>query len=62
LGVVCRDGGRFLGLWPCGSKDGRGFWPQAIGMDFAFQTLFYEKRTVSGNLNPTVDGTYKTTY
>jgi long-chain fatty acid transport protein len=31
-------------------------------MDFAFQTFFYEKRTVSGNINPTVDGTYKTTY
>jgi long-chain fatty acid transport protein len=62
VGVVCKDGARFLGLWPCGSHDGRGFGPKAIGVDVTFQTLFYEKRTVSGNINPTVDGTYTTTY
>jgi len=31
---------------------------KAIGFDVAFQEWFYEPRTVAGNLNPTVDGTY----
>ena len=31
---------------------------EGIGLDVAFQEWFYESRTVSGNLNPTVDGTY----
>ena len=35
--------------------------PKAIGVDLSFQTALYEDRTVSGNRNPTVNGTYKTT-
>ena len=35
--------------------------PNAIGIDLSFQTAPYEDRTVSGNRNPTVDGTYRTT-
>ena len=35
--------------------------PKAIGIDLSFQTALYEDRTVSGNRNPTVDGTYRTT-
>jgi long-chain fatty acid transport protein len=33
-------------------------WPKAIGLDVAYQEWFYESRTVAGNLNPAVDGTY----
>lgn len=61
LGVLCKDAGRFLGLIQCGSREGGWYRPKAIGLDLAFQALLYEDRTVSGNNNPTVDGTYKST-
>ena len=56
VGFLCQGQGRFLGMVPCGGTSA--FWPKAIGFDVAFQEWFYEPRTVSGNLNPTVDGTY----
>jgi long-chain fatty acid transport protein len=37
------------------------FKPKAIGVVLSFQSALYEDRTVSGNRNPTVNGTYKTT-
>ena len=55
-GLLCKGQGRFLGLAPCGGASA--LWPKAIGFDVAFQEWFYESRTVTGNLNPTVDGTY----
>ena len=55
-GFLCKGQGRFLGLVPCGGASL--LWPKAIGLDVAFQEWFYESRTVAGNLNPTVDGTY----
>ena len=55
-GFLCQGQGRFLGMVPCGGTSA--FWPKAIGFDVAFQEWFYEPRTVSGNLNPTVNGTY----
>ena len=55
-GLLCKGPGRFLGLVPCGGASA--LWPKAIGFDVAFQEWFYESRTVTGNLNPTVDGTY----
>ena len=55
-GFLCKGQGRFLGLVPCGGASA--LWPKAIGFDVAFQEWFYEPRTVAGNLNPTVDGTY----
>jgi long-chain fatty acid transport protein len=55
-GFLCKGQGRFLGLVPCGGASA--LWPKAIGLDVAFQEWFYEPRTVAGNLNPTVDGTY----
>ncbi len=55
-GFLCKNQGRFLGMVPCGGASA--LWPKAIGLDVAFQEWFYEPRTVSGNLNPTVDGTY----
>jgi long-chain fatty acid transport protein len=29
-----------------------------MGVDLAYQEWFYEPRTVTGNLNPAVNGTY----
>ena len=55
-GFLCKGQGRFLGMVPCGGASA--LWPKAIGLDMAFQEWFYESRTVAGNLNPAVDGTY----
>jgi long-chain fatty acid transport protein len=55
-GFVCKGQARFLGLVPCGGASA--LWPKAIGLDAAFQEWFYESRTITGNLHPTVDGTY----
>jgi long-chain fatty acid transport protein len=55
-GFLCKGQGRFLGMVPCGGTDA--LWTKAIGLDVAFQEWFYEPRTVAGNLNPTVNGTY----
>jgi long-chain fatty acid transport protein len=59
-GFFCRDGGRFLGFIPCGGSE-RAFRPSGIGVDLAYKAVLFEQRTISGNLNPTVDGTYSTT-
>jgi long-chain fatty acid transport protein len=53
---MCKQGGQFLGVIPCGSQSV--LWPKAVGFDVAFQEWLYEPRTVVGNLNPTVNGTY----
>lgn len=53
-GFTCRESGRFFGFIPC---DGIG---KAIGVDLAYQAIIHETRTVTGNLNPTVNGTYET--
>ena len=55
-GFLCKGQGRFLGMVPC--EGASALWPKAIGLDVAFQEWFYEPRTVAGNLNPTVEGTY----
>lgn len=55
-GVLCKQGGRFLGAIPCGGESA--LWPKAIGFDVAYQEWFYEPHTVAGNVNPTVNGTY----
>lgn len=58
LGLLCKADAMFLGVIPCGSmgREGRG----AIGLDLAYQAQLYESRTVAGNVNPTVNGTYRT--
>ena len=61
FGLLCKELGSFLGLMRCGDL-GVGFLkPKAIGVDLSFQAALYEDRTVSGNRNPTVDGTYRAT-
>ena len=65
LGTLCKVGGRFLSMIPCGQ--GSRWLPSAIGLDVAYQALFDESRTVAGNANPiaipgSVNGTYQTTF
>ncbi len=70
LGLLCKETGRFLGLFECGNQGGGKFRPTAIGLDLAYQALVYEARTVTGStgttppliLPGTVDGRYQTTY
>ncbi|MEQ1680452.1 MAG: outer membrane protein transport protein [Nitrospira sp.] len=56
VGFLCKGAGRFMGLIPCSGESA--LWPKGIGLDLAYQEWFYESRTVAGNQNPTVDGTY----
>jgi long-chain fatty acid transport protein len=65
IGLLCKAPGRFLGLVACGVAEGAFFLPKAIGLDVAYQAIFYEPRTVVGNQNPVaipgvVNGTYHT--
>ncbi len=67
LGLLCKETGHFLGLFPCGNPDGGFLRPSAMGLDLAFQALLYETRTVTGNQNPvaipgSLNGTYQTTW
>ncbi len=56
VGFLCTGAGKFLGMIPCSGESA--LWPKGIGLDLAYQEWFYESRTVVGNLNPTVNGTY----
>ncbi|MGQ0557042.1 MAG: OmpP1/FadL family transporter [Nitrospiraceae bacterium] len=56
VGFLCKGAGRFMGLIPCSGESA--LWPKGIGLDLAYQEWSYESRTVAGNQNPTVDGTY----
>jgi long-chain fatty acid transport protein len=60
IGFMCREHGRFLGVIPCGGS-GKTLSPKGLGLDLAYQAILYENRTVAGNINPTVNGTYRTT-
>lgn len=57
-GFLNGDGGEFLGLIACGGTTGSRFWPKALGLDVAYQEWIYEPRTITGTVNPTVNGTY----
>jgi long-chain fatty acid transport protein len=61
LGLLCKEQGLLLGLMRCGDIGVGSLKPKAIGFDLSLQAGLYEDRTVSGNRNPTVDGTYRTT-
>jgi len=61
LGLLCKEQGLFLGLMRCGDLGVGSLKPKAIGVDLSLQAALYEDRTVLGNRNPTVDGTYRTT-
>ena len=61
LGLLCKEQGSFLGLIRCGDIGLGPLKPKAIGLDLSLQAGLYEDRTVLGNRNQTVNGTYKTT-
>ncbi|WP_455245857.1 OmpP1/FadL family transporter [Petrachloros mirabilis] len=54
--VLCKGAGRFAGVLPCSGKGSA--LTKAIGLDVAYQAWIYEPFLVTGNLNPTVNGTY----
>ena len=60
IGFLCRRGGVFLGVIPCGTgQDGPGV--AAIGIDVAYQGIFYQSRGISNNQDPRVRGVWDTT-
>ncbi|MEO5954410.1 MAG: outer membrane protein transport protein [Nitrospiraceae bacterium] len=61
VGFICKEQGSFLGLMRCGDFGVGSLKPTAIGLDLSYQAAFYEDRTVLGNRNPSVNGTYRTT-
>lgn len=58
VGFLCRGSAKFLGFITCGGSSK--YLPKAIGLDLSYQYALYENRTIAGNGNPTVNGTYKT--
>jgi long-chain fatty acid transport protein len=61
VGMRCRQNARFLGLFRCGHLGVGSMRTKAIGVDLAYQAVLYQSRTITGNRNPTVDGTYEST-
>lgn len=60
IGFLCRRGGLFLGVIPCGSsQDGLGL--AAIGIDLAYQGIFFQSRGIFDNADPRVHGVWDTT-
>ena len=64
MGLLCKAGGKFAGLIPCGDPGAR-YLPSAIGLDLAYQAAFYEVRRITDSRPPltspaVVNGTYKT--
>ncbi len=62
LGVLCKGKAQFLGLFECGNSAGSKLRPSSVGVDVAYQAVLFDQRTVAGNNNATVNGTYQTTY
>ena len=60
FGLTCHPGGKFLGIKDCGQQDSENAHHENIGLDMAYQVLFLESRTVTGNPNPAVNGKYQT--
>lgn len=60
LGMTCSQGGYLFGVIPCGRSEASFWRPHRIGIDASFQAWIYEPRTIQGNINPTVNGTYTT--
>ena len=60
IGFTCREKGKFFGFIPCGGSEKR-LRPKGLGIDLAYQAILYEARTIAGNVNPTVNGTFRST-
>lgn len=61
MGVLCRAGGKFLGLIACADTEKSFLAKSSIGLDIFYQAFVFDTRTVTGSPNPTVNGTYHTT-
>jgi len=59
VGFMCREGGNFFGMIPCGGNAALPWYPKAIGLDLSWQAWVYPDRVVQDNLNPSVDGLYQ---
>ena len=60
IGFLCRRGGTFLGVIPCGTgQEGLGL--AALGFDLAYQGIFYQSRSISNNQDPRGNGVWDTT-
>ncbi len=59
IGVLCRRGGTFLGMIPCGTNQ-EGLGVTAIGFDVAYQGIFYQARRISNNQDQRVRGVWDT--
>lgn len=57
MGFLCKEKASFFGMIPCTADRGAG-WSRAVGLDVAYAAILFEPRTITGNLNPTVNGTY----
>ncbi len=53
IGVTCKGTAKFLGFVPCAAT--------SIGFDLIYKNQLYDSRTIRNNINPLVNGTYKTT-
>ncbi len=60
IGFLCRRGGTFLGVIPCGTGQ-KGLGLAALGFDVAYQGIFYQSRGISNNQDPRVHGIWDTT-
>ena len=60
IGFLCRRGGTFLGVIPCGTGQ-EGFGLAALGFDLAYKGIFYQSRGISNNQDPRVHGVWDTT-
>lgn len=60
FGFLCLAGGKFLGFIPCADSEKGFFSKRSLGIDFSYQALPFDTRTVTGGPNPTVNGTYRT--
>jgi len=58
LGLLCKENGTFLGM-KCGNFGIGKVAAKGLGLDVSYQAAFYESRTIAGNQNPAVNGTYQ---
>lgn len=61
MGILCRAGGKFLGLIACADTEKSFLSKSSMGLDVFYQAFVFDTRTVTDNPNPTVNGIYHTT-
>jgi hypothetical protein len=66
MGFLCKAGGRFAGVIPCGEQGGW-YTPSAISLDVAYQAAIYDTRHINDNQPPltlpsVVNGRYSTVH